>query len=112
MGQTRLSEQTWRGRSFASPDLSDRLWLASNVCVAAALVTRWGGRTLCSLSLSLSLRLCMCMYLIRGVIVLLQVRVGQGLLHADALVGVKGQHATQQIQSCESAEQITNLLEL
>ena len=42
----------------------------------------------------------MCAYLICGVVVLLQVRVSQGLLHADALHGVKGQHAVQQVQSC------------
>ena len=46
-----------------------------------------------------------CAYLVRGVVVLLQVGVGQGLLHADALVGVKGQHATQQIQGCWTNQQ-------
>lgn len=41
-----------------------------------------------------------CAYLICGVVVLLQVRMSQGLLHADALDGIKGQHAAQQVQSC------------
>lgn len=42
----------------------------------------------------------MVFYLIWRIVVLLQVRVSQGLLDGDALDGVKGQHAAQQIESC------------
>lgn len=43
-------------------------------------------------------------YLVCGVVVLLQVRVSQRLLHADALVGVKGQHAAQQVECCSAID--------
>lgn len=42
----------------------------------------------------------LCTYLVCGVVVLLQVGMSQGLFHADALDGVKGQHAAQQVKSC------------
>lgn len=38
--------------------------------------------------------------LVCGIVVLLQIRVGQRLLHLDPLVRVKGQHLVQQVQSC------------
>ena len=40
-------------------------------------------------------------YLVGRVVVLLEVDVGQGLLHRDPLVGVEGQHAVQQVQGWE-----------
>ena len=38
--------------------------------------------------------------LILGVVVLLEVRVGQGLLHCDSPVWVEGEHLVQQVQCC------------
>lgn len=40
--------------------------------------------------------------LICRVVILLQIRMCQGLLHLDPLVGVKGQHLVQQVQSCST----------
>lgn len=41
-------------------------------------------------------------HLVRRVVILLQVRVGQGLLHLDPLVRVKRQHSVQKVQSCST----------
>ena len=38
-------------------------------------------------------------YLIFWVIILLQVRVGKSSLHSYAVIGIEGQHPTQQVQS-------------
>lgn len=46
--------------------------------------------------------------LVCGVVVLLQVRVSQRLLHLDPLVRVKGQHLVQQVQSCSMTRRSPN----